>query len=290
MALSHTTILWIVELAIYLLLAPVILYLFLRHGKHGLLGFFYLDVFAITRIISDIIFIAQRNNTTPSEAAAIVSSIGLSPLLLALSGLTHEQHIYLVNATHSPARAQQIRKWMWIAQILIHFVALAAIALVVEGTIDLIHDTKPDSSASQSDIDKENHFREAGSVILLLVWLNVTLYAALIFRSIIRTTSPVRMALRTYGMATVIGSVFVGVRAVYSVTYSFDHDDASLSPITGSFAVKLVFVVLSFMAGAWKSRHVKNEQHHHHQPARSGSPGDRMELMQGEYKVGPGQV
>ena len=266
MALSHTTVLWIVELAIYLLLAPVILYLSFRHGKRGLLGFFYLNVFAVTRIVSDIIFIAQRNNTTPSEAAAIVSSIGLSPLLLALSGLIHEQHIYLVTATHSPARAQQIRKWMRMSQILIHFAALAAIALVVKGTIDLIDDTKPDSGASQDDLDSDYHIREVGSVILLLLWLSVALYAGLIFRTISRTTSPIRTALRTFAMATVIGSIFVGVRAIYSVAYSFDHDDRSLSPITGSFAVKLVFVVLMqlfavlcFMAGAWKSRNVKSE-------------------------------
>ena len=103
MALSNTTILWIVELALYLILAPATLYLSFRHGKHGALGFFYLQVFAVLRIVSDIIFIAQRNDTTYSESAAIVSSVGLSPLILALAGFIHEEHVYLVKATHSPA-------------------------------------------------------------------------------------------------------------------------------------------------------------------------------------------
>lgn len=95
-------------------------------------------------------------------------------------------------------------------------------------------------------------------------------------------------------MGTAIESIFVGVRVIYSVTYSFDHNNRSVSPITGSFAVKLVFVVLMqlfacFMSGAWKSRNVKNEQYYD-QPARSRSPSEGTELKQAGYRLGAGRM
>jgi hypothetical protein len=69
------------ELAIYAILALPVLYLLFRHSTAGLLGWFYLFAFCSLRIVG---------GALTSSSAGIISSIGLSPLLLAASGILHE--------------------------------------------------------------------------------------------------------------------------------------------------------------------------------------------------------
>lgn len=69
------------ELAIYAILSIPVLYLLVRHSPAGLLGWFYLFAFCSLRIVGGAI---------SSSSAGLISSIGLSPLLLAASGLLHE--------------------------------------------------------------------------------------------------------------------------------------------------------------------------------------------------------
>lgn len=71
--------------AIYAVLAFPVLYLLYRHGRIGLLGWLYLFFFCTLRIIGGALAV---HNT--SAAASIISSIGLSPLLLATAGILHE--------------------------------------------------------------------------------------------------------------------------------------------------------------------------------------------------------
>lgn len=71
--------------AIYAALLLVVLYLFVRHGREGLLGWLYLAIFCILRIIG-----GGMGINKPSTSASIISSVGLSPLLLATSGILHE--------------------------------------------------------------------------------------------------------------------------------------------------------------------------------------------------------
>ena len=264
MALSSSTVLYFIELVIYLALFPTIAYLGRRHGKTGILGFLPLSLFAALRIVSDILFIAQRNRTTPSTAVSIVSSIGLSPLLLALAGLIHEQHVYLVNATCPPDRAKTVKRWLWVAQAFFHTGAVAGIGIVIAGTVNLIDDLEPKSGATSNDIKKDENLREAGSIVLLVVWINLLAYAIWLCKTIVSRRSPVRSTLRWFSLSIVVAATFVGVRALYGVVYSFDHNDATLNPVTGSFAVKLVLIVLvqllavmSLVAGAWKTKDIK---------------------------------
>jgi hypothetical protein len=71
--------------AIYAVLALPILSLLVRHGRYGLLGWLFLFFFCSLRIIGSAM--ALKN---PSIAAEIISSVGLSPLLLATAGILHE--------------------------------------------------------------------------------------------------------------------------------------------------------------------------------------------------------
>lgn len=83
---SHTFAIAI--LAIYVVLSPVALFVAYRHGFKGwaILGWGYLFVFCSLKVIGSGIQLADSE----SPGASIVSSIGLSPLLLATAGVLHE--------------------------------------------------------------------------------------------------------------------------------------------------------------------------------------------------------
>jgi hypothetical protein len=86
--LDAITSLAIAELTIYILLLPAIIYILVRHGRHGIEGWAFLIVFAILRLVSSGIQVANRNST--STTGSIINSVGISGLLLSLSGVIHE--------------------------------------------------------------------------------------------------------------------------------------------------------------------------------------------------------
>jgi hypothetical protein len=75
-------------LAIDIALAIPGIYVVFKHGlRHGaILGWMYLFIFFTLRIISS----AMQLHDPTSTAASLVSSIGLSPLLLSAIGILHE--------------------------------------------------------------------------------------------------------------------------------------------------------------------------------------------------------
>lgn len=72
------------ELAIYAALSIPNIYILFKHGRTGLLGWAYLLVFCTLRIVGGAL------DLSGSTTASIISSIGLSPLLLAASGILKE--------------------------------------------------------------------------------------------------------------------------------------------------------------------------------------------------------
>lgn len=71
--------------AIYAVLLIPILYVLVRHARHGPLGWFFLVVFCGLRIVGGGLAVSSTG-----AAAGIISNIGLSPLLLATAGILHE--------------------------------------------------------------------------------------------------------------------------------------------------------------------------------------------------------
>lgn len=92
--LDPTTQLSIAELVIYILLTPIIVYVLIRHGKPGYLGWGFLIIFCGLRLVSDGIQIANHKHAaadgSASGSGAIINSIGLSGLLYSLCGIIHE--------------------------------------------------------------------------------------------------------------------------------------------------------------------------------------------------------
>lgn len=267
MTLSGASDLYIVEVIIYLVLFPVTLYLGYRHGSPGILGYFYLNASCAVRIAADIVSLlpANRDATHPTMTSAILSSIGLSPLLLALSGFMHEAHVHMTDSTHSPRQAKTTKRWLWIAQFQIHGVSIVGMVLAIIGSVKLLASTTPLTAAETNNAEK---LRSAGAVILLLLWVSLAQYA-LYLQYIARNlhvSSSRSIDFQQMLRWIMIATPFAGLRCIGTILYTFDHKDSDLNPVTGALWVKVVFVFLATLGAVagmcvsgWVSRVISSK-------------------------------
>jgi len=77
-------------LIIYASLSIPILYFAYKHGTRAILGWAYLLIICSLRVIGPALEINSIKNHKSSTGAIVISSIGLSPLLLGSIGVLHE--------------------------------------------------------------------------------------------------------------------------------------------------------------------------------------------------------
>jgi hypothetical protein len=77
------------DLAVYLVLAPIVVYIFYSHPWSGFLPWFYLSAFCLVRIIGGILGIHDSDGLP----ANIIQGVGLMHLILAVDGLVHEGYV-----------------------------------------------------------------------------------------------------------------------------------------------------------------------------------------------------
>jgi len=82
--------LYIATLIIYIILIQPAIYCLWKHGKRGILGWLYLQLFCAVRCVGSALTIHDENTHTGGIASGILNSVGLSPLLLAAAGVLHE--------------------------------------------------------------------------------------------------------------------------------------------------------------------------------------------------------
>ncbi|KAJ5295487.1 hypothetical protein N7508_010308 [Penicillium antarcticum] len=208
--------------AIYAVLAIPVLYLLVRHGRYGLLGWLFLFFFCTLRIIGG----ALAVNST-SVAANIISSVGLSPLLLATASILHEARQY---------RIQPLDKKMeWVSVLAYHMLVVAGVALTAAGSAKLQEHEQP--------LDKAEKITEAGISILAVAWVILVGWTGFSFMAPRGRNSSLTRAGNVLLMAVAFSLVFIGIRVFYSLA-ALCTQRASLNPITGSLAIR---VVLGFM-------------------------------------------
>ncbi|CAD0100481.1 unnamed protein product [Aureobasidium mustum] len=183
-------------------------------------------VFCSLRIIGGALSIANGKGM----AAKIISSVALSPLLLAATGLLHE-----VRVRGNP---QIDIKLEWIAVLVVHTIVGAGIALTAVGISEI---SGPNPSG------KDMTFIKTGLALLTFSWVSILLLAFL------SLTAPAyrRILLST----TVFALPWSGVRVIYTLV-AFASEKKSLNPITGTLAVRIVLgllpeviATLSFLVG-----------------------------------------
>ncbi|KAF2095915.1 hypothetical protein NA57DRAFT_78689 [Rhizodiscina lignyota] len=215
------------ELVLYLLFIPVGLYILIRHGRRGLVGWAFFHVYCALRIVSDGVQISDRDST--SDAGGIINSVGISGLLLALAGVMHEAETYIPG--HNA-------KLGWIVQLFVHITTVGGIVLAAVGGSNLAQDA---ASGDHDKFDTDRGLLKAGYLVLLGVLALITAYGNVTFFRLRRTNSARLPSRLMYGAGAALP--FIAARLIYSTVYAFTLD-ASLSPISGTFAVKFALIFL----------------------------------------------
>ena len=108
--------------------------------------------------------------------------------------------------------------------------AATGIVLVIIGSVQLV---------MGNSIPTANQFRSVGAVLVLLLCLALGLYNTwLVFQCHRNRTRRSQNVLKLAEWS-LLAVIFLVVKVVYAVAYTFDHADIAISPITGSFAVKV---------------------------------------------------
>lgn len=219
------------ELIYYIPSTIPVLYLLCRHRSHPL-GWLFLFVFASLQIIGSGMTISSGQNDTPSSTAITLTSVGMSPLMLAIAGVLHEW-IDLCG-TLIPNKS---RRWAWVVVLVYHLVVVGAIAIYAVGASNA-----SDPASDAADIESGRTLSKVGVILLLLLWL--ALHA--VFAVAVNKLRPELPCERLF-WSIVVSLILLGVRLVFATVATFNDRLGLFDPVTGSIALKVVF---EFLPGA----------------------------------------
>lgn len=242
MTWTSKAILALVELIIYAALTPVTIYTLYKHRLPSLVGHVFLYAFILPRVIADRLTIHDHNvSTGVNETAAIVNSIGVSPLLLATAGFINESRHYICDYAHN----EHAKKTGWIFELLLHVMLVGGIALLAVG------DSKAATAATSSDINAYRALAYVGAILLLVAWLSICVWACQTFwvSSKQKKSGAPNCIARTLITEVLVSLPFSGVRVCYSIAYTFDQS-RSLYPATAGFLVDFFLIFLVQLVAA----------------------------------------
>ncbi|RAH73370.1 uncharacterized protein BO66DRAFT_220582 [Aspergillus aculeatinus CBS 121060] len=210
------------QLALYAPLTLPTLYLVFSHGRHGLLAWLYLLAFCVLRVTGAVMGLHNPHNT----GAQIISSIGLSPLLLSIDGVLHEARIYCL----SPNKRTE-----WTFMALIHVLVATGVAMVGAGAGGLLGDTPKPNDLSNIKV---------GMVLLEVAWGVLALWG--LWTRCDGRGAPAGLIGREGWLlltGTLLALPLVEISVIYILVAQITQR-ADLNPTTGSLAVR---VVLGFL-------------------------------------------
>ncbi|KAL4779040.1 hypothetical protein BJX76DRAFT_365650 [Aspergillus varians] len=243
----------IAELVIYIPIALVTIFVVFRHGFHKQLGWIYLLIFCVVRVAGAILQILSHKNPDDSkekEWAAILSSVGLSPLILASLGFLKRVFDETTSRTPNPKTSQRIQMLSASSGIigrllglyskratavsrrsravqLLHIPALISLILAISGGTD-------QASSNPSDQHSGKHESRAAIILFVLVYVALALLWVITARDLpVLVTSQRRIY-----FAVFLALPFMAVRLLYSLIGGFGHD-RRFSVVDGDTAVQL---------------------------------------------------
>ncbi|KAJ5988363.1 integral membrane protein [Penicillium waksmanii] len=211
------------DLAVYLLLAPVVAYIFVTHRWAGFLPWYYLSAFCLARIIGGILGIHDSENL----AANIIQSVGITPLILGVDGLVHEARTY-----RNPSGS----RFLGISVILGTPALMAvAMALSVIGSLDIFEGhPKPHSL---------QHWK-TGTALVVLAWVFQVFWSLF---SLLSNSGGKGLPGYQGGTALLQGAVvallFIGIRVIYSLV-AVCTQRRDLSPVYGKTDIRVILMFL----------------------------------------------
>ncbi|KAM0425047.1 hypothetical protein ACHAPT_009606 [Fusarium lateritium] len=190
------------KLAIYIIFAQPALYCLFKHGKTGFLGWFYVQLFCVLRIVTGGLGL---HSSSASTGSIILNSIGLSPLLLAASGVLHEAR----RATNPRLN----RKLDVLLEIQYHGLVGAAMVLIIVSVINL---QQGDSIATMKVLLKIASALVALSWVLLVLWALWSLGKS---RSLTNGRVPSMSGGRLLLNGVLLTIPFTGLRLGYAIAF-----------------------------------------------------------------------
>ncbi|CEJ62122.1 hypothetical protein PMG11_10632 [Penicillium brasilianum] len=211
------------DLTVYLVLAPIVAYIFYTHRWSGFLPWFYLGVFCLVRIIGGILGIHDSDGLP----ANIIQAVGLMHLILAVDGLVHEGRVY-----RNPSSSSLLG---WSVIVVTTNIMFVAVALTITGSL-FIYEGHPRSGSYAE--------WKAGIVLTSVGWAIQVLWSLF---SLLPSNGVKGTAGYHGGTALLQGAfvtlIFIAVRVIYGLVYVFTGR-RDLSPIYGSLAVRVVLMFL----------------------------------------------
>ncbi|KAL6922178.1 hypothetical protein FSHL1_006145 [Fusarium sambucinum] len=145
------------KLALYIILVQPAIYCLFKHGKTGFIGWLYVQIFCVLRIVTGGIGLHGASSST---GTVILNSIGLSPLLLAASGILHEAR----RATNPRLN----RRFDIVLEVQYHALVGAAMALIIVSVINL---------QKGNDVSTNKTLLKVASAIIALAWFLLAVWS-----------------------------------------------------------------------------------------------------------------
>ncbi|KAI2616840.1 hypothetical protein GGR54DRAFT_609036 [Hypoxylon sp. NC1633] len=229
--MASSTALPLALLVIYITLSLPTIYITVKHGiKHAaIIGWLFLFAFFSLRIVASAIEI----NDSESSSAALIASVGLSPLLAAACGVLHESRAYLLPKSR--------RRFDTPYFVFFHFLITTAIALVAAGAANL------DSSTLSADqVQSSYALVKSGIVMLLLGWVSLAILTIASYQQTLTHKSgklDEHMGGRKLLLAVAISIPFLGIRVLERLVYFFTNNP-ELDPLSGSLGIRVGLEVI----------------------------------------------
>ncbi len=185
----------------------VAIFILFRHGFRRQLGWIYLVLLSLLRIIGASVVLYMESTGDESTSlyvtAAITSAVGTAPLLLLLLGVLSRIHdsLSITGANISP----QIFR-------VIQLVSTVALILAIVGGVD-------QDGSNPSDAHTGHELSEAASILFLAVLIILAAIAVLTFFRV----SAVPQSEQKLVWAALAALPFLLVRVLYTVIVSFSH-------------------------------------------------------------------
>lgn len=239
----------IVELVYYGIATPLIAFVLIKHGFARQIGWLYLAILAILRIVGAATGIASVNDHSTGliEASLICTSIGISPLLLSLLGIL--------------GRLNQGMKGQGVSQ---RLERLIHIPILVGLILALVAGTKEFSSDASTR--NEGYTMLKAAVLLFLVGLLALVFVA--FQTFARRQFILDGEMRLLTVS-ILAIPFLLVRIIYSIISAFSQGSNTFSIISDTtravviqaiMAVLMEFIVVGmFIAAGLTVRKIPRE-------------------------------
>ncbi|KAJ5167338.1 uncharacterized protein N7482_006119 [Penicillium canariense] len=229
MAVTYRHGISILELIIYLPSLFLSIFLVIRHGLRTNSGFLFLTTFTLTRIVGACCDLATINNFTVGlyVAAAICSSIGLSPLMLACTGLLSRADMSIEKTSGRTA----------LPRITFPFFRILTVVAMILSIVGIT------ANMSAEGLQHPDIKVKIGMILYVVCWVvMLALLAVLAMHrgSIERGEKPTLLAVA-------LSSPFILVRLLYAFFVWFLHN-SEFSMLDGNVTIQLVMVVLEEFA------------------------------------------